>query len=656
MPDLVDELEAKLAGATELEPRVDALNALAYALLRSDAPRAWSLSEQALRLSRDASEGRVIYERGAAESLRTQARLKMHEGMYDQALILGIEALDLMNRMERPAALPSLLNTLGSCYRQLGDLSEALDYYRQQLQASESIDDREETARSLLGIGVIYFDVGDYASFLDYSERSLAIFRELGQDYWIGLALNNACYAAFKLGRYEDALQRGREAMQMSRQAADGRGLVQVLNTMAEIYLESGNVAHALVNLGDSLEQLRALNEPDLESDALLLTGQAYLKLENYEQALAAFKQAQEHSDRFKLRSNNYQSHRFLAETYKRTGDYAQALKHQEIYHAFKEAVHSEESEQKIHNLEVLYHTQAAQKEAEYFARLYEQTRQFNEQLEDEVRKRTEDLRAAYEQLERLGRTKSNFITVTAHELRTPLTVLQGYAQILLADPGIRGDAYKNELANGMLRGLGRLAEIINTMLLMVKIDSQALDIQPEPINLAELLLSIFAGLMGAARQRNQTLSMDPGVKSLGAIQGDRSALAIVFQHLIGNAIKYTPDGGVVRIHGRAWQQAPQAGWPERGVEVVVSDTGIGIDPADRELIFTRFYQTGEARLHSSSKTSFKGGGPGLGLAIAQGIIEAHFGMLWVESEGHDEQRCPGSHFHIVLPVEIPFG
>jgi signal transduction histidine kinase len=95
----------------------------------------------------------------------------------------------------------------------------------------------------------------------------------------------------------------------------------------------------------------------------------------------------------------------------------------------------------------------------------------------------------------------------------------------------------------------------------------------------------------------------------------------------------------------------PAALIPEAGVEITVQGSGIGIAPAQQELIFEKFYQTGEVALHSTSQTRFKGGGPGLGLSIARGIIQAHGGKLWVESPGYDEAACPGSTFHVVLPL-----
>ncbi|MCB0541504.1 MAG: PAS domain-containing sensor histidine kinase, partial [Bacteroidetes bacterium] len=82
-------------------------------------------------------------------------------------------------------------------------------------------------------------------------------------------------------------------------------------------------------------------------------------------------------------------------------------------------------------------------------------------------------------------------------------------------------------------------------------------------------------------------------------------------------------------------------------------DTGIGLDSEHHELVFEKFYQTGDAAIHSSGTTSFKGGGPGLGLAIVRGVARAHGGKVWVESAGHDETNFPGCVFYLHLPVKF---
>jgi signal transduction histidine kinase len=108
------------------------------------------------------------------------------------------------------------------------------------------------------------------------------------------------------------------------------------------------------------------------------------------------------------------------------------------------------------------------------------------------------------------------------------------------------------------------------------------------------------------------------------------------------NAVKYTPDGGIITVDGRLLPGF---------IEITVADTGIGISPKDQNAIFEKFGQLGRTDLHSSGKTKFKGGGPGLGLSIVKGVIETHGGSIWVESEGCDEIKLPGSIFHLILPT-----
>lgn len=261
-------------------------------------------------------------------------------------------------------------------------------------------------------------------------------------------------------------------------------------------------------------------------------------------------------------------------------------------------------------------------------------------------------LTQAYEQLERMDRTKSDFITIASHELRTPLTLLRGYSQILLRDASIRTNPTQSEIVQGIYQGAVRLHEIIDSMVDMAKIDSRALQLYIEPISLSSLVPGVAGQFVEALQERNLTLTLK-SLDDLPIIKGDLDALKKVFLHLIVNAIKYTPDGGQISITGQALAAGEQ-GLPDGGVELVVSDTGIGIDADYHDLIFAKFYQTGEVAFHSSGKTKFKGGGPGLGLAIAKGVVQTHGGQIWVESPGYDEEACPGSHFHVILPLTPP--
>jgi signal transduction histidine kinase len=279
-------------------------------------------------------------------------------------------------------------------------------------------------------------------------------------------------------------------------------------------------------------------------------------------------------------------------------------------------------------------------------AGLYEEITRFNEHLEQMVRQRTEELNQALLSLERLDKNKSDFIGVAAHELRTPLTVMRGYMGMMETDPNIKNSHYLSQSVTGMVKGIERLHEIVNSMLDVARIDSQILDLHAELIAIASIIKRVKADVEDVLAERKLTIDISD-LGNLPRIQADPSLLLKVFQNVIVNAIKYTPDGGRVTISGQKARDDTLGDC----VEVQVRDTGIGIDPEYLELIFEKFYQTGKTALHSTGKTTFKGGGPGLGLSIARGIIQAHGGRIWAESKGHDEAACPGSCFHILLPV-----
>lgn len=281
-------------------------------------------------------------------------------------------------------------------------------------------------------------------------------------------------------------------------------------------------------------------------------------------------------------------------------------------------------------------------------ARLYQQVKRFNEELEEKVRERTQELREAYAKLELLDKNKLDFIKVVSHELRTPMTTFTGYSQMLLANPTIQGDSMLSQAVNSIRNSSVRLKEIVNTMLEVVKIDSGTLEIILEPVSLSVVLGKVHQAFLEPLKERNLVFTVD-GLEALPEIEADTELLYKAFYHLIINAIKYTPDGGSITVLGQR-SVADANSSPDEEVQIVVSDTGIGIDPKFHELIFTKFYQTGKVELHSSGKTKFKGGGPGLGLAIARGIILAHGGRIWVESLGHDESTCPGSRFIVTFP------
>lgn len=251
-------------------------------------------------------------------------------------------------------------------------------------------------------------------------------------------------------------------------------------------------------------------------------------------------------------------------------------------------------------------------------------------------------LQAAQLHVERLDKSKSNFIAVAAHELRTPLTLIEGYGN-MVRNTGI---AAKNEqvalLLDGVDAGVRRLREIINDMIDVSLIDLNLLELYYQPVWLHQLLSAVERMMQATLAQRSLEFVIDWETVPKEPTYGDQERLLQVLHKVVMNAVKYTPDGGRVVIRGRTLPGF---------VDVMVVDTGIGISVADLPHIFDTFSGLGDIALHSSGKTKFKGGGPGLGLPIAKGIIEAHGGTIWAESDGYNEESCPGSTFHIMIPM-----
>ncbi|MCE9647594.1 MAG: HAMP domain-containing histidine kinase [Chloroflexi bacterium] len=263
-------------------------------------------------------------------------------------------------------------------------------------------------------------------------------------------------------------------------------------------------------------------------------------------------------------------------------------------------------------------------------------------EMETRVAHTASELTKIQEKLQQLDHNKSNFISVAAHELKTPLTLIEGYTS-MMADV-VEGSSQPeiNNLLEGVNNGIHRLRYIIDDMIDVSLIDNNLLTLNYQPLLITHLLNLLKTELAGAIVERSQTLNINKFEGSEIMIYGDSKRLYQALLNVAQNAIKYTPDHGMITVTGRMLPGF---------IEILVVDTGIGISPENQSAIFDKFGQLGRSDLHSSGKTKFKGGGPGLGLPIARGIIEAHGGTIWVESEGYDEVKLKGSTFHILLPT-----
>lgn len=264
-------------------------------------------------------------------------------------------------------------------------------------------------------------------------------------------------------------------------------------------------------------------------------------------------------------------------------------------------------------------------------------------------------LEEARNQVQRLDSVKTDFVTIASHELRTPLAQVRGYTDILDAvnQQGMLDPDQTTTMVSNLRKATERMEELIAAMLDVSQLDVKAMDLRFASTTPEAVMRLASEPLLDVVKQRKQTLSAR-GLKALPPIQADMQRLVQALRNVVVNAIKFTPDGGRIEITGSL---QPAKSLDERDqVLIVVADTGVGILPENRELIFRKFFRAYDPGLHSTGTYKFMGAGPGLGLTIARGIIEGHGGKIWAESPGHDMEKFPGATFYIQLPVSPPEG
>ncbi len=256
-------------------------------------------------------------------------------------------------------------------------------------------------------------------------------------------------------------------------------------------------------------------------------------------------------------------------------------------------------------------------------------------------------LRTSLEKLRELDKLKSNFLAMISHELRTPLTSVIGYSEMMLE--GMAGDLNQEqkEYVQTIKDKGENLLHLIGMLLDMSKIEANALRLNLGEVDVAKQIEVAKSYVVPQATKKGIRVVIQPDA-DLPRIPGDADKVRQALINLLGNAVKFTPAGGEIRVKARAWlgqrrytgEQGRFGPPDERFIRIDVEDTGIGIPTDKLAQVFESFYQV-------DNSITREYGGTGLGLPIVKRFIEAHRGEVWVES-----QERLGTVFTLILPIE----
>jgi signal transduction histidine kinase len=264
-------------------------------------------------------------------------------------------------------------------------------------------------------------------------------------------------------------------------------------------------------------------------------------------------------------------------------------------------------------------------------ARLFEKTWRAQQDLERKVEERTRELTSALEEVKKVSRRKTDFVSSVTHELRTPLTSIKGYASILLT--GKLGSLPKDavERIEKMNRHSDELAQLVNELLDISRIEAGKVTMKQEAQDLNDIVIKVADLLAIQLKEKQIDMHIDMPGNAVNILV-DGAQIARILINIIGNAIKFTPPKGKISIAAHKIDKMTQ---------VDISDTGCGIPPEAQEAIFEEFY-----RVDNPINQQVKG--TGLGLTLVKHIVEAHKGKIWVTSKEE-----VGSTFSFTLPQQL---
>jgi signal transduction histidine kinase len=596
------------ASTTVLPAEIDALVAEAAVLRSSDVPQALKRSEQAYAL---AKEAQPLYPEGLADSLYELATANSFLGKVLDALEQAHTALDLYQQLQLPHKKARVLERLGILHQQLGDYPTALRYHFDKLHLLEANQEQQGLARSHLFIGMTHAMSGNLVEARSWYEKGLIIAQATGDRATEGSTWNNLAVDYRTLGDHERALACGLKSLAIAQELGEEVGVATALSTIGEAYMVATQYDKALAYCMEALARFKQLHGGiygPAAVETLLHIGRIHLSRNEPAEALAALQQTLAIAEQAGFSQYAYMSHEALAETYERTGDMAQAFAHYKQYHTIKERVINETSQRTIQQFEVIYRMQQARAETEREKRLREQDRQYFEQL---------------------ARMKNEFISTASHDLRNPVSNMLSLLYLLnrhgrLADE--KGQHYLRQLE----KQTQQIRELITDVFDLAKLETGRA-LEQQLVYVAPFLHDLLESFRPLAEQNQLVLVFTSPDNTLIATF-DPIQIRRVVNNLLANAIKYTPAGGRISVTATKVEAASE-------LLIQVTDTGLGIPPADLPHIFEHFYRVQDER-HQVVE------GSGLGLAICKTIVDQHQGRIGVES-----QPGAGSRFFFTLPI-----
>lgn len=549
-------------------------------------------------------------------------------------------------------AIPSFLTNIGICYKAIGAYDQALNYY---LEALSLVEDNKTTyASTLNNIGLIYQELKEYDKAMEQFQEALSVAKQLsGYPQLKSSIRNNIGNLHYMQENWTAAEKMYVEVLEEARINGSKEAEADALNNLSVLEQQRKNYSSARRL---AIESIQLAQEMGKQVDV----GEGMLRLAKIEKDEGKLWNARFYADsalsvgvrydKIDLQRNANQT---LAEIYEGLNYGSKALTYYKSYVVLKDSLESERKTRQIKEVEAQYALQAMESENEQLAELaeireeqYEASKQQNAKLIIGViilagltittivllimvRRSLRRQKAQKEELEELNAIKDQMFSIVSHDFKSPLNSLRSILN--LVEEGELTDDDLKRVIPALQKELGYTSQLLENLLYWAKSQMKGIKVHPKEIDLRPLIRFDQDLLLPMAEKKQIELKIDLP-QSLPAY-ADEDMIQLVIRNLISNALKFTPQGGTVKVNAFTEEEH----WC-----IQVKDTGVGIPPEKKARLF-------EMNSNYKTRGTDNEKGSGLGLKLCKEFIEKNRGWIWLSSEEGE-----GTTFSFTVPKRPP--
>lgn len=585
------------------------------------------------------------------------------------------EIQKIVNNSNNPYWRANAYNTSGLLYWAKSDFTKAMNFFLKSANINDSLKNDIGLLRNYGNIGLINYSTQNYDKAIEYTTKALKLAEKLKMNRELALAYGNLGIIYQSTGKYKESLTNHNKALKITQELDDRKGVIRNLSNIAVVYTSMDNYTEAVKKYSEALQL--AIQEQDNRS-ILLLEGnlgvtyfhiatdtnnnistsekRKFLKLsEEYLLKAIALAKKMNFTDAL------YEYYPSLSRTYKELDDYKNAFHFNELFYAIKDSLFSIENNKAINNLQSKFEKQLVEKEnlllkkdnqvkqitiyasiviimlilagLYYYYRNNKITRQLNIQLEEQNQKISDaklelerllevisakniELEVTNDELAQTNATKDKLFSIISHDLRNPLQAILLNSELMLNFKSKMSDQEQEDRIAKILESSNNLNKLLEDLLQWSRTQMKRIELHPVDFDLKSLV-DVVINLHSEQANQKQ-IRIDNKLPQYIIINADMNLINAVFRNLISNAIKFTPNGGLIEI-----------GCEDSNnnlCEIYVKDNGVGIPKENLEKLFS-----------ISSSFSTRGtnneSGTGLGLILVKEFVNLNRGEVAVDSE-----------------------